>query len=77
MKMALRKGTYADVNVYFSPGTLSLGYAYFPQAVTAGSKEFYRDGVVVRSSTVPGGSHPQYNLGHTATHEVGHWLGRK
>lgn len=75
MKRALRKGTYADLNVYFTPGTRYLGYAYFPQAVTAGSTAFYRDGVVIRSSTVPGGSEPLYNLGHTATHEVGHWLG--
>ncbi|KAH7401284.1 metalloprotease [Pyrenochaeta sp. MPI-SDFR-AT-0127] len=75
MKRALRKGTYADLNVYFVPGTQYLGYAYFPQAVTSGSTAFYRDGVVIRSSTVPGGSQAKYNLGHTATHEIGHWLG--
>lgn len=75
MKKALRKGTYADLNVYFTPGTQYLGYAYFPQAVTSGSNNFYLDGVVIRSSTVPGGSEPLYNLGHTATHEIGHWLG--
>lgn len=77
MKRALRKGTYADLNVYFTPGTQYLGYATFPTAVTAGSSTFYRDGVVIRSSTVPGGSEAKYNLGHTATHEVGHWLGCK
>jgi len=77
MKKALRKGTYKDLNVYFTPGTQYLGYAYFPQAVTAGSNAFYQDGVVIRSSTVPGGSEAKYNLGHTATHEIGHWLGRK
>ncbi|KZM25782.1 uncharacterized protein EKO05_0002579 [Ascochyta rabiei] len=75
MKKALRKGTYADLNVYFTPGTQYLGYAYFPQAVTSGSNAFYQDGVVIRSSTVPGGSETDYNLGHTATHEIGHWLG--
>ncbi|KAL1602939.1 hypothetical protein SLS59_004594 [Nothophoma quercina] len=75
MKKALRKGTYADLNVYFTPGTGYLGYAYFPQAVTSGSTAFYQDGVVIRSSTVPGGSETDYNLGHTATHEIGHWLG--
>lgn len=75
MKKALRKGTYADLNVYFLPGTQYLGYAYFPQAVTAGSNAFYQDGVVVLSSSVPGGSQELYNLGHTATHEIGHWLG--
>ncbi|KAH6639290.1 extracellular metalloprotease [Boeremia exigua] len=75
MKKALRKGTYADLNVYFVPGTQYLGYAYFPQAVTANSNAFFLDGVVIRSSTVPGGSEKPFDLGHTATHEVGHWLG--
>ncbi|KAK6216928.1 metalloprotease [Colletotrichum tabaci] len=75
MKRALRKGTYADLNAYFIPGTPYLGYAYFPQTVSTGSSAFYYDGVVIRSSTVPGGSQTKYNLGHTATHEIGHWLG--
>ncbi|KAH7001236.1 metalloprotease [Ilyonectria destructans] len=75
MKKALRKGTYADLNVYFMPGTQYLGYAYFPTSVTAGSNAFYYDGVVILSTSVPGGSLAQYNLGHTATHEIGHWLG--
>lgn len=74
MKRALRKGTYRDLNVYFVPGTQYLGYAKFPKAVAAGSNDFIIDGIVVRSSTVPGGQAP-YNLGHTATHEIGHWLG--
>ncbi|KAK1574777.1 extracellular metalloprotease [Colletotrichum navitas] len=75
MKRSLRKGTYADLNVYFVPGTPYLGYAYFPTTVTTGSSAFYYDGVVILSDSVPGGSLSQYNLGHTATHEVGHWLG--
>ncbi|KAF7537180.1 hypothetical protein G7Z17_g12901 [Cylindrodendrum hubeiense] len=75
MKKALRKGTYADLNVYFEPGTQYLGYAYFPASVTTGSNAYYLDGVVIRSTTVPGGSLAQYNLGHTATHEIGHWFG--
>ncbi|KAH7155804.1 metalloprotease [Dactylonectria estremocensis] len=76
MKKALRKGTYADLNVYFMPGTQYLGYAYFPQTITSTtSNAFYYDGVVILSTTVPGGSLTKYNLGHTATHEIGHWLG--
>ncbi|KAH7156602.1 extracellular metalloprotease [Dactylonectria macrodidyma] len=76
MKKALRKGTYADLNVYFLPGTQYLGYAYFPQTITSTtSNAFYYDGVVILSTSVPGGSLTKYNLGHTATHEIGHWLG--
>ncbi|KAJ0332567.1 hypothetical protein COL922a_011285 [Colletotrichum nupharicola] len=75
MKTALRKGTYADVNVYFVASSPYLGYARFPQTITPGSADFNLDGVVVLSTTVPGGSYEEYSLGHTATHEIGHWLG--
>ncbi|OON68746.1 M43 family zinc metalloprotease [Hymenobacter sp. CRA2] len=44
-----------------------LGYAQLP----GGEPAF--DGVVLLYSTLPGGAAP-YNLGRTATHEVGHWL---
>ncbi|KAF2132102.1 zincin [Dothidotthia symphoricarpi CBS 119687] len=76
MKKALRNGTYADLNVYFVPDTQDLGYAYFPSDITSTtSNAFYQDGVVIQSASVPGGSLAAYNLGRTATHEVGHWLG--
>jgi hypothetical protein len=78
MKRALRKGGYSALNVYFLPEMGSnLGYCYFPQAGggSAGSSTQIRDGCTVLSSSVPGGSTANYNLGQTTTHEVGHWFG--
>jgi len=78
MKRSLRKGTYRSLNVYFLQDMGdNLGYCYFPEAggATAGSTTQIRDGCTVLYSTVPGGSLTNFNLGHTTTHEVGHWFG--
>lgn len=76
MKRQLRKGTYADLNVYFLPDMGStLGYAYLPRSVSSGSSDFYIDGMTIASGTVPGGNLNRFNLGLTAVHEAGHWLG--
>ncbi|KAI0018508.1 Metalloproteases [Xylariomycetidae sp. FL0641] len=76
MKTALRKGDYRTLNLYFlsNLGT-NLGYCYFPDVVQQGTKAFYRDGCTILSATVPGGSETSYNMGGTAVHETGHWLG--
>jgi hypothetical protein len=76
MKQALRKGGYNALNLYFlySLGGGTLGYCYFPTQASPGSTAFYRDGCSILYSTAPGGSSAGFNLGRTATHEVGHWM---
>jgi len=69
-KRALHEGGYADLNVYIAGlGSGLLGYATFPGG------ELALDGLVLLDESLPGGSAAPYNLGDTATHEIGHWLG--
>ena len=91
MKRALRRGTYASLNIYYQsllqanantpgvpPGSTLLGFCTLPEGgITAGmdSEEYVFDGCNVLSGTMPGGSYVGYNLGGTTAHEVGHWNG--
>lgn len=85
----IKPATQWDPNNYFNIWVVNitggvLGYAQFPEAaglagIGTGNGAANTDGVVLLTSSV--GRPPfntsagPYNLGRTATHEVGHWLG--
>jgi hypothetical protein len=72
-KSALVKNPTSSLNLYTcKPGQNLLGWATFPWSL-AGSPSM--DGVVIHYGSLPGGYLAPYNLGGTASHEVGHWVG--
>src|SRR5438093_1344523 len=72
-KNALSINPGGALNIYIcKPGQNLLGWAVFPWTAQAGTKQ---DGVVIHYGSLPGGYLSPYNLGGTASHEVGHYLG--
>lgn len=73
MKTALRWDPTRYLNIYTNDADGNLGYATFPQT-HAGAVQ---DGVVLLWESVGRNSlgGPPFDLGRTATHEVGHYLG--
>lgn len=63
-------------------GSGFLGYAQFPVSTLPGLEEFQEDGIATTDGVVidftvfgVGSPDPDYNLGRTVTHEIGHFLG--
>ena len=74
MKQALRTGGWNALNLYAVNAAGYLGWAYFPGLTESRQ---YLDGVIVNWKSMPGASTAyagRYDLGQTATHEVGHWI---
>jgi hypothetical protein len=76
MMVALRRQGANKLNIFSNEprvqGSIVAGYATFPQDYTNNPSV---DAVVIKYTTLPGGTEPNQNLGYTTTHEVGHWLG--
>lgn len=80
MRRALHIGGRQDLNLYIATpvdrsipgGEQVLGFSTLPWNV---AKHPSIDGVTVAQGTLPGGALKRFNLGDTAVHEAGHWLG--
>jgi hypothetical protein len=79
MKKFLRKGSYTTLNLYFQADLLAVndfyGYSSWPPTARSPAAKFVSDGCNIDIATLPGSINPISNLGMTAVHEVGHWLG--
>jgi len=75
MKAKHNIGDARTLNIYtliFNDTTPSLGASSMPSYYFRKPK---LDGVLIRYTTLPGGSMKNFDMGRTLTHEVGHWLG--
>ena len=71
-----RKGGYNELNIYLYTklGSGFNGVCLMPQA-NFPEKDLWRDGCHLLAGTMPGGNLTGYNIGFTAVHETGHWMG--
>ncbi len=78
MRRQLHRGDAGDLNLYLlkprdpEQSGIVLGWSSTPGQV---ADDVRLDGVSLHQGSLPGGSLPSYDLGDTAVHEVGHWLG--
>lgn len=75
MKHKYHKGNSRAVNIFltgFNATDKSLGYSTLPSAYF---RDPISDGLMIRFTTLPGGSKTNYSEGRTTVHEMGHWLG--
>jgi hypothetical protein len=71
-KEALHQGGASALNIYTGTAGAYLGWATWPWM----QKEHpLWDGIVVDFESLPNGTAENFDLGHTATHEAGHWFG--
>lgn len=79
MKQALRQGTYGSLNLYFQSDLAGgvLGKCTLPTSLGSNPtpSTYNTDGCNIALGTVPNGPIMGYNMGKTAVHETGHWLG--
>ena len=72
-KNALVVNPTGSLNIYSAgPGQNLLGWATFPWNLASNPN---MDGLVIHYGSMPGGYLAPYNLGGTASHELGHWFG--
>lgn len=73
LAQGLHKGNVSNLNIFWiKPASLLYGGTSLTFMKGEDEKS---DGIIVGTNTIPGGSHPVMNMGVTAAHETGHWLG--
>ncbi len=72
MKQALALYPAQTLNIYSCIPYGYLGFSYFPTSFPENS---FEHGVFIDYRTLPGGVFVPFDLGRTATHEIGHYLG--